>query len=519
MPGEDSYESSAYPYPALKVQSQSESREISVLTLENAFIKAQWAPSLGGRMVSCFDKCAGQERISPMRTIQTARGDGLQGGVTVELNGHPRLNDLGPVDAAQLDAEDAAGFILAETAAGTELSWHQWVRLTDDSPVIEYEIRVFNRSRRASTSLPTLRIPGGLAIDDGWEVSAGVARSRIHPTELGPQATATLFARLHPIDADADSYRSGRRATVTFSRLGWKVYALADEPTPATILISTVPPDSETTGQTFEANVTLSSATALFLSRAELPPWAAEIAIRGANGEWWLSPPAPHRSAPDWSSVREWPNDAEPASYLNDPVLGHVAAIRLADMAFGQQDWVGLDAALDRALGSNAENPLAWWRRAARERIAGGEDAGAALPNAHYLAPLEPLLRAEAFLNQSPEMGPEPSPLVQPLQGRPEHLVEITARWLETGRLDQSTRWIDEALRHVESPMLLYLQAYAYLSAARMEGEIPNLLRRAGKIGYQPPFPFRDIERQALAALRNRFEDDELLAKFQSFMA
>jgi hypothetical protein len=147
------------------------------------------------------------------------------------------------------------------------------------------------------------------------------------------------------------------------------------------------------------------------------------------------------------------------------------------------------------------------------------EAAGASLSNAHYLAPLEPLLRAEAFLNQSPEMGPEPSPLVKPMQGRPEHLVEVAARWLETGRADQATRWIDESLRHVESPMLLYLQAYAFLRAGRMEVEIPNLLRRASAIGYQPPFPYREIELEALTALENRFPDDVLIAKFRRLMA
>ena len=67
--------------------------------------------------------------------------------------------------------------------------------------------------------------------------------------------------------------------------------------------------------------------------------------------------------------------------------------------------------------------------------------------------------------------------------------------------------------------MLLYLHAYAFLRAGRMEVEIPNLLRRATAIGYQPPFPYRDIEREALAALQNRFADDPLVAKFQQLMA
>ncbi len=522
MPDADNHDRTAYPYPSLRVMGQAESREISVLTLENAFLKVQWAPSLGGRMVSCFDKRAQIERLSPLRATQTARGDGLRGGVALEIGGAPRGNALGPVDAAQLDAEDAAGFILAETAAGTELSWHQWVRLRDDSPVIEYEIRVVNRSLSHPSRMITLSVPKGMAIDEGWEVQDGTAVSRLHPGELGPQATATLTARLTPIAPDAESYRSGAGAIVAFADAGWTIYPTAPvEEAEVTVLISTVADLQGRPRQTFEASVTLSASQPLFLSRSELPPESVDIAIQDRTGQWWLSP-ATERAVAEWSAIRSWPENADPAIYLNDPLLGHVAAIRWADLGMGHELWGQVDIGLDRALGSNAENPLAWWRRAARERLAGAGDGGedgAALSNAHYLAPLEPLLRAEAFLNQSPEMGPEPSPLVKPMQSRPEHLVEVAARWLETGRADQATRWINESLRHVESPMLLYLQAYAFLRAGRMEVEIPNLLRRANEIGYQPPFPYRDIEGEALSALQNRFPDDILVAKFRHLMA
>jgi hypothetical protein len=523
MPDAEDHERTAYPYPSLRSVGLAESREISVLTLENMFLKGQWAPSLGGRLVSCFDKREPSERFSPLRPVKTDRGDGLKGGVAVQIGGSARANDLGPVDAAQLDSEEAVGFILAETAAGSEVSWHQWVRLRDDTVVFEYEFRVTNRSRTKPVPMVTLSVPPGIAIDESWELTDGVAHSRMHPRELGPQSTAFVTARLSPISPTAVSYRFGERAIVTFEPEGWTIYALdALGPTRATLLIKTVDSAGQPS-QTFEATVLLVVAEPLFLSRAELPPGAVDIAIREATGsEWWLAPAMDTETA-EWSPVRSWPITADPAIYLNDPLLAHVAAIRLADQQLSAEAWSGVDVALDRALGTNAENPLAWWRRAARERLAGvditDEAAGASLSNAHYLAPLEPLLRAEAFLNQSPEMGPEPSPLVKPMQGRPEHLVEVAARWLETGRADQATRWIDESLRHVESPMLLYLQAYAFLRAGRMEVEIPNLLRRASAIGYQPPFPYREIELEALTALENRFPDDVLIAIFRRLMA
>ena len=98
-------------------------------------------------------------------------------------------------------------------------------------------------------------------------------------------------------------------------------------------------------------------------------------------------------------------------------------------------------------------------------------------------------------------------------------MVEVAVRWLEIGRYDQATRWIDEALRHQATPMLYYLQAYAFFAGKRMEVEIPNLLSRAAKLGIQPPYPYRNFERRAIEQLSENFPQDIQLAKYRHLMA
>jgi hypothetical protein len=170
---------------------------------------------------------------------------------------------------------------------------------------------------------------------------------------------------------------------------------------------------------------------------------------------------------------------------------------------------------LEQALLYNAEDHLSWWARAMATRVRegpGGERTE--LRNAHFLAPLEPALRAEAFLAQDQEMGKEPSPLLTPLEQNPEAFVEVAALLADLGLNDQATRWIDEALRHVDLAMLRYLQGFCYLRASRMHVEAAECVAAASRLGYTPPLPWRDIEWEAISALHARFPANELLTRY-----
>jgi hypothetical protein len=316
-----------------------------------------------------------------------------------------------------------------------------------------------------------------------------------------------LLARIFPIGRGEVASRCSESMAVC-QRDSWTIYPATAAS--VTVLIGT-------TAQTFEAAIDLDPAQPLVIAASDLPSGAQEIAVRHRDGRLLLSPSTPTESV-DWTPARGWPNPVDPSNWVHDPLLGHVASLHAADHAITTEAWTSATLHVERAINANPENPLAWWRKAALGRL-NGELEDSDLPNAHFLAPMEPLLRAEAFLNQSPEMGSAPSPLVTPLRDRPDQLVEVAARWLELGRPDQATRWIDESLRQVDCAMLHYLQAFAFLRARRLEVEIPNRLARAAQIGLQPPFPYRGIEKTALTVLHERFPEDATLFAFLSLMA
>ena len=95
----------------------------------------------------------------------------------------------------------------------------------------------------------------------------------------------------------------------------------------------------------------------------------------------------------------------------------------------------------------NADDPLLWWGKAVALRLA-GEDNEQELLNAHFLAPLEPALRAESFLSQPINPDGAPSPLLASLAENPEEFIEVACLLIDCGLFDQASRWIDEALRH-----------------------------------------------------------------------
>lgn len=81
----------------------------------------------------------------------------------------------------------------------------------------------------------------------------------------------------------------------------------------------------------------------------------------------------------------------------HSPGLEHAAWFALGLSAMRSERWLLAAADFEESLLYCGSNPLAWWLKNWSLRRVGEEDEHD-LPNAHYLAPLEPALRADAFL-------------------------------------------------------------------------------------------------------------------------
>lgn len=543
---------SALPYPFLLPTGEEEMRRFRTVVLENSYLKAVVVPGLGGRVLSLFDKRTGTEILARYAALLPQpggrRGAFLREGIQLRLDSEDRLNSLGNV-ATQPDPapeeEMAAAVWIAETAGGTGLSFHLRLEMPPDRAELRFEIRVLNRT------FEPLPYDGALALHVGdGELRDGLFYSEARdagfffeagetPLDLREMRDGALVVgrfpeprRLAPRQVDTWSLR-----LVPFSGLGAIPEANAE-------LAARLAPDRLTVqtaaartghklvlltqdGQTLEAPADLYPERILEIPLDGLPSPARALVVLDPAREEVLRTGV----RPETSLVASEPAEA-PAAGLGletdeatlrratfDVGRRHLAYTLLGTQALARRDFSAAQGLLEQALLYNAEDPLVWWAKAMAARLAGDEaEERAELLNAHYLAPLEPALRAESFLNLGPNLGKEPSPLLGPLEENPEEFVEVACLLLDAGLYDEATRWIDESLRHRDLAMLRYLQAYAFLVASRMAVEAAEHVAAAARLPFGPPFPYRAVERTALRFLARRFPNDATLARYRDLI-
>lgn len=201
-------------------------------------------------------------------------------------------------------------------------------------------------------------------------------------------------------------------------------------------------------------------------------------------------------------SVREL-SDAQLTTLTAEFTLRVPAYLELAARATERGDYQRADTCYEHALLFNGDDPLAWWAKSVNRRIGNLDDENAErieLLNAHYLSPLEPCLRAEAFLAQPRNHGKDPSPLLASFNDVPENFVEVACQLIQARFYEEAAYFIDEALRHQNLGMLHYLHAHLLSRKGGMEMEVASRVAMALK-GNFPPMPYRDLEREILSDL------------------
>lgn len=533
----------ASPYPTLRPTGVVEPRSFRAILLENAYLRVTLLPGLGGRIVSIFDKRTGVEILeSGLATTEGGpRGVRVIAGIQLLLDGNDRPNDLGPVDF-QIEEPPEAIWI-AESAGGTGLSFHLQIELPPERAELRLEARVLNRTRRPVPYNGGLRLALGEVVCDGETAynaarrvgmrlrsdelehtsfhERGLLRSRFSEVgTLGPRgvdvwrAVLTPFSGLGGLPAVAED-------AVAFFDAG-RVQVQAVEPLPGARLLLGLE-----NGQTLEAPADLYPEHVLEILFDGLAARPVALALQDADrkdrlrsgfvegGFVTTGAPAP-ASLPD-------PNvDALDVVELRrltfSPTYRALAHLELGHRDLAGGGYAEADERLETALLYNGDDPLNWWTKAMARRLAGAEEDGPERANAHWLAPLEPALRAEAFLSQPTGQGREPNPLVAPLADHPEALIEVACLLLEIGVRAEASRWIDEALRHRETAMLRYLAAWSLLGGSRMEAEAATFVAAAGRAPFEPPYPWREIERKALGELSARFPEDVRLGQYAALV-
>lgn len=516
----------AYPLPRLRPTGDDEVRTFRTIILENPYLRATVIPGLGGRILSLHDKRTDTEILRRHPSLEPRvggrRGVTIQEGIQLRLDGEDRKNALGNV-ATQVEED---GVWIAETSLADGLSFHLQLTMPEDRAELRIEARILNRT------LEPIRYDGELAIylGDGelqgrsfysserdaglaivpedelfqsWEMDGGTLRVRRFGQigEIAGRQVDTWAVRLVPVsklvrlsgaNSEAAAYLDDEvvRVQTASERLGHKLFLLTED------------------GQTLEAPADLYPEHVLEIPLTGLPSKPVALEIRDASR----------------NAVLRIPEEPTPVSE-REILLGEAwnigsratAFTRLGILSMKGSQYGQADADFERSLLFNAEDPLCWWAKALAGRLLSPleEEERPELLNAHFLAPLEPMLRAEAFLSQPLAGERDPNPLVAPLAENPEDLIEIACLLLEHGQTELASRWIDEALRHRDLAMLHLLLADSLLSHTRLEAEAAEHVAAANRVAG-PPYPWRRIELAAIERLQKRFPNDRLLDGFRS---
>lgn len=537
-----------YPLNPLRTTEEGMTVESRVAVLENPKVRVVVGLDLGGRLLEIIDKRTGVAILPAPTGLELVPG-GLRGirsaqGVPLAVFGGDRPNALGPVEFAVRppdEDDEAAELWMFEIVAGYGMSWHQRITLPPDRADFEIELRCVNRTFDATPAELAYQFGGwrlasrrltppfeervllssphrgalGIAFDrrEAWldEESDAVALG-VHSGPLSPRRGTRSTIRVAPIGLEAvRAFTSEAAIAVDGSRVS---VALVGKSGKCTLFLRT--PE----GQTLESTVDFGQAGVI---RLDAPTAPDALLLRDPSGhtlaEWSKDErdPFPAEQPRRDYSMRLEPEDALLLAFRESPPEadnvvrgGHqggrcgLPCLAAAIWAVDRQDWAWASEELDEALSHQADDPLTWWFKAAVERRAGGQDQTPLL-NAHFLAPLEPALRAESLLAQEPPEGRGPNPLLASMAENPEHLIDVACLYLEARLFEDAHRWIDESLRHRDHPMLHYLLAWAYLRRSRMEAEAAAEITRARSAPLAPPMPWRPFEALVLEELAARF--------------
>lgn len=517
------------------------------VVLQNDFVRAEIAIDLGGRLWRLIDRVRGGDVLGSPESVPVHDGEpwgaAVRHGIVFRVSGEFGGAALGPVTFRihePTDEGEAASVVLFALEAGTPLSWHLSYDLQPEEGAVRVAQRAFNRDLGWTETWSGWRVHGarqGLRTVDaailrtshghlvasgdlgGFDISEdedGVQAIRHGGDLFEPRASDSWEISLWPVavteplnvagaglagclgDAALEAFASrtfeGTKLVVQTRDHGALEAPITVGPgQPVRVDHAVFPSPPVAFSVMAGGAVLLGSTPSVGVADPRLPAASASIDFRTASNEQ-LRGAARHRS------------------------MRHPAHLALAHAALRQNRLDVAATLVDDALLYDSEDPLAWWLRAAVARLAndGNHIGEAALANAHYLAPLEPLLRAEALLASPVVEGSGPNPLLEPLADDPDALIEVACQLLDAGMDESAARWIDEARRHVDLPMLRVLLADLLLRQSRFEVEAAQWVASLNGQTLTPPYPWRRAEREAVERLRSRFPDSEPLLALEA---
>jgi hypothetical protein len=402
-------------------------------------------------------------------------------------------------------SEEHADLILSATNWRERLTWHAWLTVAPKIASLSFRMAVFNRGwSSADVSLELLlQNSSGLALiplrhqaevyatKDGVGLAATAFGHRRFP--LAPQATAYLEARILPTTLDRIDAAS-EFAAASFDDRSITI-APALEGKGCLLVVGT----REHPDKTFQMGIDLSPASPTNVPLDTLPIEVDSFRVRDSRGRTLLTnahedeDPPVGKLVPAESLEPYLESDSNLRHAERMSGLEHAACLGRALLKMRDHDWEGaLEFLLDATI-LRGDNPIAWWAKAHSLRHLDADPRGD-LANAHYLAPLDPVLRADAFLS-APEES-KPTALLDVFGDDPQPYLEVADLLSHAGQQAERVRWLEEAKRKAPCSLFDRLLAHAHRSEGREISSYEHLA--LSRSGIERATPFRRSELAAM---------------------
>lgn len=179
---------------------------------------------------------------------------------------------------------------------------------------------------------------------------------------------------------------------------------------------------------------------------------------------------------------------------------GRAAALR-TKQAFREGRYGDAARFAEQQLLYNGDDPLAWWELGMARRLDCQEDADA-MANAHFIAPFEPVLRAEGFLSAPLEGAAEAHPLVGAIASQFTLMLVPALDLIDRGLWSEASRWLEECIRADGNPRLSLLAAWCWLNGTTKTAHAAQIVATVLKEGL--PTDLTHTEAKILAELKGR---------------
>lgn len=537
-----------FPWPPIRKIGEAK-REIRVLVIENDDLRVEASTDCGGRFYSIWDKRHDREVLNDASPFA--------GGIELFPQGIRFPTDAfiwGTIQQVS-DEDSSPSVILCGIDWFSGLSWQLSAQMNPREASVVIGVQVFNRKLLPSYARPCVFIGGQKpkAVEGGaaFDYEHGVVGVALHEGMTAASRLEDTLVIHRPV---------GRRGDLWLYPHKTESFAFSLTPYPGIESISglsakgfvKVNPSEILVGVTeavvggklvlqlyddrsveTSVNVSPGSPVGLSLSGLGAPPVAALLRHSNHDEVFRLKISHSMSDLPAWDTDFVYPawepaNDAllVESAYLegfdsfvlsdsksaeehfmiacSSPALDSAAWLCLALLAMRGGDWNKAISRLDETLMRNGNDPLAWWLRSWAERQT-GSDGSDSLTTAHLLWPLEPVLRADAFLSSVGESAA--SDLLGNFGDDSQVFREVAMLLWECGRLADLNTWLDESKNQTNDPMIGVIHSFAFLQLSGRE------LAAKEQLDLSPSgfaVPLRDYEVAMVRRVREVFPENFL---------